>query len=68
MELEKGDRVISTTKMDGSWSTKVPKGTKGVVIDVTTSMWSGTSYDVHFENGETMKGISDEFIAIAAKR
>lgn len=52
MRLSTGDRVIATDSIGGMLFAAAPKGTKGVITDVSAC---GGSYSVAFENGHTEK-------------
>lgn len=52
MNMDKGDRVIATVGIGGFLRAKVPKGTKGVITDISGNL--PARYTVHFENGETV--------------
>ncbi len=49
--MDKGDRVIAAMGIGGFLRAKVPKGTKGIVTDISGDL--PFRYTVHFENGET---------------
>jgi hypothetical protein len=51
MDMDKGDRVIATVGIGGFLLAKVPKGTKGVITDISGNL--PARYTVHFQNGET---------------
>ena len=50
--IKVGDRVIATENISGVFFTRIPQGTRGVVVE-DQSGWFTLRYRVDFDNGES---------------
>ena len=63
-DFEKGDRVFAIKALGGSWSSTVPKGTKGTVVGVESHFFSATTFTIKFDNDEIEEATENEIFAV----
>lgn len=56
-DMERGDQVIAVQDIPVGFLSNIPKGTTGVIVDVTG--FFSTRYTVSFDNGQRAEDLSE---------